>query len=331
MILAILTRRRLVAALGVTLAWPAAARAQQAGRRHIGVLLSGAESDPEMQSHLAAFRQRLEIAGWSEGRNLQISYRFAGGISERYPPLAKELIAQRPDAVLVRGTPGTTALLHETKTIPLVFVGLSDPIGSGLVQSLARPGGNVTGFLLYEEGIVGKWLSLLKEISPGLVRAGLMANPALMPFDYFVRSAHAAAPALGIQIEPRPITDTASIERAIDSLAGPNTGLVVLPQATEPSQRDLIIGRVARHRMPAIYPFRFFVTAGGLIAYETDVVDHYRQSAVYIDRILRGDRPSDLPVQVPTKYQTSLNLRTAKALGFEIPSTLLLRADEVIE
>jgi putative ABC transport system substrate-binding protein len=325
------TRRRFIGAAAATLALPSIGWAQQSGRRHICVLLSGNESDPEMQSHLAAFRQRLESTGWLEGRNLHVDYRFADGNSDRYAPLAKELIALHPDAILVRGTPGTTALLHESQTIPMVFVGLSDPIGSGLVKSLAHPGGNVTGFLLYEEDIVGKWLSLLKEISPGVTRAGLMANPALMPFDYFLRSARTAAAALGIEIESRPITDTASIERAIDSLARPNTGLVVLPQATEPMQRDLIIGRVAHHKLPTIYPFRFFVAAGGFISYETDVTDHYRQSADYVDRILRGDKPADLPVQVPTKYVTTLNLKTAKALGLEVPPSLLLRADEVIE
>jgi ABC-type uncharacterized transport system substrate-binding protein len=325
------TRRRFIAATGATLAWPPIGHAQQDRPRHVCILLSGNESDPEMQSHLAAFRRQLESTGWSEGRNLHIDTRFAEGDSGRYPSLAKEIIALRPDAILVRGTPGTTALLHESQGIPVVFVGLSDPIGSGLVKTLARPGGNVTGFLLYEEGIVGKWLSLLKEISPSLSRAGLMANPALMPYDYFLRSAQAAAPTLGIALESHPVSDTAGIERTIASLASAGAGLVVLPQATEPIQRDLIVAQVARHKLPTIYPFRFFVSAGGLISYETDVVDHYRQAATYIDRILRGDKPFDLPIQVPTKYQTTLNIKTAKALGLEIPPALLLRADEVIE
>jgi putative ABC transport system substrate-binding protein len=300
--------------LGGAAAWPTLARAQQTGQRHIGVLISGAERDPEMQSHLSVFHQGLQSAGWSDGRNLRISYRFAEGISDRYPSLAKELIDLHPDAVLVRGTPGTAALLHETKTIPIVFVGISDPIGSGLVQSLAHPGGNVTGFLLYEEGIAGKWLSLLKEISPNMTRAGLMANPGLMPFDYFLRSAHAAAPALGIEILPRPVADSQEAERAIEQLAGPNTGLVVLPQSTDPAHRALIIDRVARHRIPAIYAFRFFVVAGGLISYETDVVDHYRLAASYMDRILRGTgrltcrfrfRPNMRPLSISRRRRRS--------------------------
>lgn len=284
-----------------------------------------------MQSHLAAFRQRLESAGWSEGRNVGFTYRFAEGHPERYASLAKELVGARPDAILVRGTPGTTALLRETKTIPIVFVGLSDPIGSALVKSLAYPGGNVTGFLLYEEGIGGKWLSLLKEISPGLTRAGVMAEPLLMPFDYFLRSVRAAAPALGIEILSRPLSGPQEIERTIGDLAAPNTGLVVLPQAIDPAHRDLIIGLVGRHRMPAIYAFRYFVAAGGLISYETNVLDHYRQAAGYVDRILRGDKPADLPIQVPTKYETTINLKTAGALGLDVPPRLLLLADEVIE
>jgi putative ABC transport system substrate-binding protein len=327
------TRRDFITLVASAASWPLPGRAEPADRqRRIGVLTSGVENDPEIQEHLAGFRQGLKSLGWSEGRNIRVDYRFVGGRPDQYVPIARDLIGLRPDAILVRGTPGAAALLRESRETPIVFVGVSDPVGSGLAKSLARPGGNVTGYLLYEEGIAGKWLSLLKEISPRLSYAALMGNPATMPFDYFLRSATAAASALAIEVEPRPVADAPEIERTINSLSGkPNAGLVVLPDPGGIINRDLIIHLTARHRLPTVYPFRLFVVSGGLMAYETNLLDHYRQSARYIDRILRGDKPMDLPIQAPTRYETILNLRTAKELGLEIPPTLLVRADEVIE
>jgi putative tryptophan/tyrosine transport system substrate-binding protein len=233
--------------------------------------------------------------------------------------------------LLAYTTPVAAAFAREGRTIPIVFVNVSDPIGSGLVASLARPGGNLTGLLLYEEGITGKWLAMLKEIAPGLSRAALIANPKRTPYDYFVRSANSVAPSLAIELAPSPVENAADIERVIESFARePNAGLVVLP-GTPFENRDLVIALAARHRLPAVYPFRFFVAAGGLMSYGTDFVDQSRQAASYVDRILRGANPADLPVQAPTKYETVLNLNTAKALGLEVPPSLLVRADEMIE
>jgi len=327
-------RRQFIALVGGGLAgWPLAARAQQGERvRHIGVLASGAEGDPEMQARLAAFRQGLERLGWSEGRNIRIDYRYGAALPDQYPRLAKELVASRPEAILAFTTPITAALRRETDTIPIVFVSVSDPVGSGLVASLARPGGNLTGLLLYEEGITGKWLAMLKEIAPGLARAALMANPGTTPYDHFVRMANAIAPSLAIEIVPSAVTNAADIERAIGSFAHvPNGGLVVLPDGTSLLHRDLVVALAARHRLPAVYAFRLFVQGGGLMSYGTDIIDHHRRAAVYIDRILHGANPAELPVQAPIKYETTLNLKTAKALGLAVPPGLLVAADEVFE
>jgi putative ABC transport system substrate-binding protein len=308
-------------------------RAQQPERmRRIGVLAAYAEDDPEMKARLAAFRQRLERLGWSEGRNVRIDYRYAASIVDQYQRLAKELVALQPDVILAHTTSITAALLRENRTVPIVFVSVSDPIGSGLVASLARPGGNLTGLLLYEEGITGKWLAMLKEIAPRLSRAALMANPKTTPYDYFLRSAKVIAPSLAIELEPSPVGNAADIKRVVESFArAPNGGLVVLPDPATSVHRDLIIALVARHRLPAVYWARFFVAAGGLMSYGTDFIDQSRQAADYVDNILRGAKPGDLPVQAPTKYETTLNLKTAKALGLEVPPSLLVRADEVIE
>jgi len=296
-------------------------------------LVSGAEDDPNMQARNAAFRQALEQLGWSEGRgNIRIDYRYSAASPERIPQLAKELIALKPDVIFAHTTPATKALQQETRTIPLVFVNVSDPIGSGVVPSLARPGGNITGLLLYEEGITGKWLGMLKEIAPRLARAALVANPNSTPYGYFLRSAKAVAPSLGIELASTPVANPGDIERTFAALARePNAGLVVLPDGTSILHRDLIIALAVRHRLPVIYAFRFFVTAGGLMSYGTDILEQNRQAASYVDRILRGTNPADLPVQAPTKYETVLNLKTAKALGLDVPPTLLVRADEVIE
>jgi putative ABC transport system substrate-binding protein len=307
-------------------------RAQQGELvRRIGVLVSDPEDDPEIKARLAAFRQGLERLGWSEGRNVRIDYRSAANNPDRFQPLATELVRLQPDVILAMTTPVAAALRRESRTIPIVFVGVSDPIGSGFISSLARPGGNLTGLLLYEEGITGKWLAMLKEIAPSLARAALIANPRRTPYDYFVRSAKSVAPSLAIELVPSPIENAADIERGIGSFARePNGGLVVLP-GTPLEHRDLVVAIAARHRLPAVYYMRYFVVAGGLMSYGIDHIDQSRQAASYVDRVLRGAKAADLPVRAPTKYETTLNLKTAKALGFDVPPSLLVRADEVIE
>ena len=246
--------------------------------------------------------------------------------------LAKELIGLKPDLIVAQGTPVVAALQRESRTIPIVFVGNADPIGSGFIETLARPGTNLTGLLLYEESITGKWLGMLKEIAPRLTRAALMANPKTIPFDFFLLAAEKAAPSLGIELVPRPVETAADIERAIDSFAREEGGgLVLPPDTTTVVHRDKIVALAAQHRLPAVYSLRVFVSAGGLMSYGTDFTDLYRQAALYVDRILRGSIPADLPVQEPTKFETIVNLKTAKALSLTVPPALLLAADEVIE
>ena len=284
--------------------------------RRIGVLIGYAEDDPETKARLAAFRQRLEKRGWSEGRNIQIETRFAAGSSSKYEPLAKELVATQPDVILAHTTQVAAALQRESRVIPIVFVNVSDPIGSGFVANLARPGGNFTGVLQYEASVVGKWLAMLKEIAPRLERVALVANPKTTPYDYFLRAAEAAAPSLAIKMVPSPVATAADIEHAIDSFAGaPNGGLLLPPDGTTVLHRDLLIALAAEHKLPAVYAFNFFVAEGGLMSYGTDQDDMFRLAASYVDRILRGDKPADLPVQAPTKFETTVNLRTAKAVG----------------
>ena len=327
-------RRTFLAGTGaVLLAAPLAVEAQEADRvRRVGVLMHNAEDDPEAKAELAAFRQGLEQLGWSEGRNIRIDIRFAADRPDQFQVLAKELVALRPDAIFSRTTPITAALRRETRTIPIVFAEVSDPVGSGLVASLARPGGNVTGLLLYEQGITGKWAAMLKEVAPHLKRAALLANPKTTPYEYFVRSAEAAGPSLAIELVPSPVENAGDIQRVIAAFAAaPNGGLLFLPSGTTTLHRDLVVALAARYRLPAVYPFRFYVTAGGLMSYSTDLVDQSRQAASYVNRILRGATPTDLPVQAPLKYVTTVNLKTAKALGLTIPPSLLARADQVIE
>ncbi len=325
-------RREFITLLGgAAVVWPHAARAQYSGReRHIGVLASGAEGDPEVLKRLAAFRQGLERLGW-DGRNVMLDFRFAQGTDERAQVLAKELVALQPDVILSDTTPITTMLLRESSTIPIVFVQVSDPIGSGFIANLARPGGRITGVTLYEEGITGKWLGMLKEIAPRVTRAAVIGNPKNV-FSYFLRSAEAAAPSLAIEVVPTPIDNVADIESAIEAFArAPNGGILIVPDATIVVHRDLVISLAAAHRLPAVYPWRYFVTAGGLMSYGVDVVDVFQQAATYIDRILKGEKPADLPVQAPVKYETVVNAKVAKVLGLDIPPSLLVRADEVIE
>ena len=275
-------RREFITVLGGAAAeWPLAARAQQPDSvRRVGILISGAEADPEMQARVAAIRKRLDTFGWSEGRNIRIDIRFGEGDPGRYSSLARTLVALQPDAVIAYSTPIAAALRSETRTIPIVFVNVSDPIGSGLVASLARPGGNLTGLMLYEEGITGKWLALLKEITPRLTRAALIANPKTTPYDYFVRAATTAASSLAIEVVPSPIENVADIERVIESLARlPNGGLVFLPESTSIQHRDLISRAGGPAPLPAVYAFRFFVAAGGLISYGPDMIEQYRRAA----------------------------------------------------
>ena len=325
-------RRKFLGLVGGAASWPVVALAQQPEpMRRIGVLVGLAENDPEMKERLAGFRQGLEKLGWSEGSNVRIDYRFAPA-GTRVHLLARELVALQPDVILAQSTPATAALKPETSTIPIVFAGVADPIGSGFVASLARPSGNLTGLLQYEEGITGKWLAMLKEIAPNLTRAALLANPRTAAFDYFLRSAKTLAPSLAIEVVPMPIENANDIERSIEGFARePNGGLVLPPDTTTVVHRDLIIPLAARHRLPAVYAIRVFVAAGGLMYYGTDFVELYRQAASYVDRILRGAKAADLPVQLPTKFETVVNLKTAKALGLTVPQGLLVAADAVIE
>ncbi len=323
-------RREFILALsGVAASWPLAVRAQDRMRR-IGVLMAFAEDDPETAARLTALRQGLAGHGWTEGRNVRIDYRYVP-VGAHAQAAAKELVARKPDVILAHTTQITATLQKESRTVPIVFVNVSDPIGAGFAASLARPGGNLTGVLHYEETIVGKWLAMLKEITPRLKRAAILANP-IGGYKYFLRAAQAMAPSLALEIVPSPVANAADIERAIVDFARvPNGGLVATPDATTIVHRDLVIALAARHRLPAVYSLHVFVAAGGLMYYGTDQIDLFRQAAYYIDRILRGDKPADLPVQTPTKYQTTVNLKTAKALGLDVPPSLLVRADEVIE
>jgi putative ABC transport system substrate-binding protein len=321
----IMKRREFITLLGSAAAWPLTAHAQQRERiRRVGVLVGLAENDPEIKARLVGFRQGFEKFGWSEGSNVRIDYRFAPA-GAQVQSLARELVALQPDVILAQSTPATIAVQAESRTIPIVFAGLADPIGLGLVASLPRPGGNLTGLLLYEEGITGKWLAMLKEIAPNLTRAALVANPKTTSFDYFLRSAEALAPSLAIEIAPKPVENSADIQRAIDSFASEPNG------TTTVVHRDLVIALAARYRLPAVYAIRVFVAADGLMYYGTDFVDLYRRAAAFVDRILRGANPADLPVQLPTKYETIVNLKTAKVLGLHVPPSLLVSADEVIE
>ena len=331
-----LRRREFITLLGgAAAAWPLAVRAQQGERmRRIGALIGGAETDPESRARVAALREGLEQRGWSEGRNLRIDYRWASADSDRIRAFAAELVATAPEAIFAHTTPATTRLLEATRNIPIVFASVSDPIGDGIVASFARPGGNVTGFTNVEASMGGKWLEILKELSPAVARVGFLFNPATSPGggSYFLRPFEAAAPLFNVQPISTPVEDVVDIERAVAPLAvGANGGLIVNSDVFTTRHRAAIIAAAARHRVPAIYPFAYFAADGGLAAYGTDVRDLWRRAASYIDRILRGEKPADLPVQAPTKFELVINLKTAKALSLNIPAMLLARADEVIE
>jgi len=329
-------RRQFIALVGGAItALPFAARAQQSNQtRRIGVLMGPAETDPEGQSEITAFRRGLQSLGWTGGRDVRIAYRWAGGDTDRMQAFAKELIALQPDAILATTSPVVAALLRESRTVPIVFVRVADPVDSGLVSNLARPGGNVTGFAFFEPSLLSKWLGLLKEIAPGIARVTAMFNPATAPGGglHFLRLAEAASSSIAVELKAGPVHDVAEIERVIAALAqAPAGGLMPLPDIFLTVHRELIIELTMRYRVPTIYQYRYFATGGGLVSYGPDVVDQYLRAASYVDRILKGDKPADLPVQAPTKYELVINLKTAKALGLTIPESFLIRADEVIE
>jgi putative ABC transport system substrate-binding protein len=325
-------RRKFIAIVGAASVWPLAAHTQSSRIPRIGVLLSGTQDNADLQARLDGLRQGLNRLGWKEGSNIRIDYRFGAGDSARYQALAKELIALQPDVIVAQSPPVVAAVQRETRTIPIVLVDVSDPIGAGFIETLARPGGNITGPQNYEASVVGKWLAMLKEIAPSLTRAAMLINPKTSAFDYYWRAASAAAPKLDIELVPLQVGSAADIEHEIESFAGaPNGGLMLPPDATTILHSRLIIALAVKYRLPAIYPFRFFVVSGGLLSYSIDAVFEYRLAASYVDRILHGENPADIPVQAPTKFETVLNLKTAKALGFTVPPGLLVAADEVIE
>jgi putative ABC transport system substrate-binding protein len=324
-------RREFITLLGGAAAWPPlAAHAEQPERmRRIGVLMNLAADDPQGQARIAAFVQGLAQLGWTEGRNVRIDYRWGPGDAERYRRYAAELVRLAPDIILASASPTVAAFQQTNRTVPIVFASVIDPVGAGFVASLARPGGNSTGFITFEYALAAKWLELLKEIAPGVTRAAVLRDPATAAgIGQFAAIQGAAS--LGVELSPIAVHDAGEIERTVAAFArGSNGGLIVVAGAS--GHRELIIMLAARHRLPAVYPFRFDATNGGLISYGPDIVDQYRRAAAYVDRILKGEKPADLPVQAPTKYELVLNLKTAKALGLEVPPTLLARADEVIE
>jgi ABC-type uncharacterized transport system substrate-binding protein len=326
-------RRNLIALIGGAAAWPLAARAQQGERvRRVGVLMNLAQDDPETRVRRDAFLQALHELGWSEGRNLRIEYRWGVGDSDRHRQNAAELIALAPDVILAHGSPIMRPLQRATRTVPIVFVSVADPVAGGFIDSLARPGRNATGFSLFEYGISGKWLELLKQIAPELTRAAVIRDPDQVSGGGQLGAIQAVAPPLRVELSPIDVRDAGEIERAVAAFARqPKGGLIVTAAALAQIHRGVIISLAARHRLPAVYPYRLFVTDGGLISYGPDPVDQYRRAAGYVDRILKGEKPADLPVQAPTKYQIVINLKTARALGLDVPATVLARADEVIE
>ena len=319
---------------GAATAWPRVARAQEPGRvRRIGVLLALLDSDPEGQPRIAAFQRELETLGWTEGRNIQIEYRWASGDAERFRTFAAELVATRPDVLVAHATPSAEALARETRTIPIVFAAVSDPVGSGLVASLAEPGRNATGLTIFEPSMGVKWVEFLKELAPRLASVGLLLNPATAPGrgSTYLPSIEAAARSLGIDPIRAAVSNASQIEDAIATLSRrPDIGLIVVPDVFMTNHRDVITALAIRYMLPAIYPFRYFAEGGGLISYGIDVSDIFRRAAGYVDKVLRGATPSSLPVQHPDKFELVINMKTARALRLDVPRILLARASEVI-
>jgi putative tryptophan/tyrosine transport system substrate-binding protein len=326
-------RRQFITLLGGTAAaWPLAARAQQPGRVREIAIWMGRPNDTEGQRHAAAFRERLQVLGWTVGRNIRTDYRWVTGDIDR-TRMAKEIVEQKPDVIVVETTVGVAALARENRAIPMIFVNVSDPVGSGFVAKLAHPGGNITGFMSNEPTLGGKWPELLKEIAPEVAHVGFLFNPDTAPYaEPFMRHAEVAGRSLGVEVTASRARNDGEIERVIAGIASKaGGGLIVLPEATTNARYEVIIALAARHRVPAIYAFRYQAMGGGLISYGVDIADLFQGAAVYVDRILRGEKPADLPVQAPTRFRLVVNLNTAKALGLLVPTTTLLRADEVIE
>jgi putative ABC transport system substrate-binding protein len=328
-------RREFITLLGGTAAWPLAAHAQQVERvRRLGVLMGYPENDLEAQAYIAAFRDGLRKLGWIEDRNIQIVTRWTTpGDAESIQRFAKELVALQPDLILSNTTPTTAALLQQTRTIPIIFAMVADPLGSGFVASFSKPGGNVTGFATLEGSLGGKWVELLREIAPRVARTALLFNPSTAPFvEYYLKSFHAAAASFGVEAITAAVRDMSELESIVTKLARePNGGLIVLNEDFTIAHRAEIISLAARYRLPAVYPYRFFAELGGLLSYGVDLSDNFRRAAPYVDRILKGDKPTDLPVQAPAKYVLTINLKTAKSLGLDVPWFLQQRADEVFE
>ena len=326
-------RREFIGLLGGATAWPLAARAQQQPMRRIAVLQGGGEKDsPRSQRNMAAFVQALQQLGWTDGQNVRIDYRWPAGDTDKARKYAAELVALAPNVILAVSIASLAPLLQATRTVPIVFVAVADPVGAGYIDSLSRPGGNATGFMLYEYDLSAKWLELLKEIAPGVTRAAVLRDPAITVgigqfavIQYVSRS-------VGVEVSSVDVRDAPEIERGVAAFArSANGGLIVTASPLSNVHRELIVALAARHKLPAVYWERFFVAAGGLISYGPDQIDHFRGAAGYANRILKGEKPADLPVQAPTKYELVINLKTAKALGLTVPPSLLARADEVIE
>jgi putative tryptophan/tyrosine transport system substrate-binding protein len=328
-----LKRRSFITLLSGAATWPLTARAQQPDRmRRIGVLMNGAADDPEGQARIAAFHEGLQELGWTRGRNARIDARWGAVDADSSRRYAAELVGLAPDVILASASAAVGALRQTTRTVPIVFVLIVDPVGAGFVETLAHPGGNITGFMNFEYTLSGKWLELLKEIAPGVTRAAVLRDSAVGSGAGQYAIIQAVAPSLRVELRPIEVRDPSEIERAIVTFAQtPNGGLIIAASPAAQVHRDLIITIAAHHQLPAVYPLPYFARSGGLIAYGPDTVSPYRRAAGYVDRILKGEKPADLPVQAPTKYELVLNMKTAKALGMEIPPTLLARADEVIE
>jgi putative ABC transport system substrate-binding protein len=328
-----LHRRDFITLLGGAAAWPLAAGAQQQSRmRPIGVLMSTAADSPVGQARMAAFLQGLQQWGWTVGRNVRIDIRWSAGDADRVRRYAVELVALAPDVIVTSGASYVAALQQATRTVPIVFAFATDPVGGGLVASLARPGGNVTGFTLFEYGSSAKWLELLKQIAPRLMRVAVIRDPSLPTGTGQLGAIQSAAPSFGVELSPVDVRNVVELERAVTAFAhGSNGALIVQASPSATVHREVIIALAARHKLPTVYYERSFVAAGGLISYGPDLLDQYRSVARYVDRILKGEKPADLPVQAPTRYELVINLKTAKALGLEVPATVLARADEVIE
>jgi putative ABC transport system substrate-binding protein len=331
-------RREFITLLGGAAAtWPLSARAQQAERvRRIGVLQGGRDrdraDDPRSQPNTAAFLQALQQLGWTDGRNVKIDYRWPTGDADKARKYAAELVALAPDVILAFGSPNMTPLLQATRTVPIVFVAVVDPVGAGFVDSLSRPGGNATGFMLFEYGLSAKWPELLKQIAPGVTRAAVLRDSAITSGIGQFAVIQYVAPSVGVEVSPVDVRDPSEIERGVAAFARTsNGGLIVAASPLSLVHRELIVALAARHKLPTVYFLRVFVTGGGLISYGPDTIDQARRAAGYVDRILKGEKPADLPVQAPTKYELAINLKTAKALGLTVPPTLLTQADEVIE